>query len=156
MKSHHLVMGGVAMVAIVAITLITAWAKDTSRAERALVTEVGPMLDGPVNLNRSFRVNCASATATNVLVPMDGGSSAYPVPASSIYVAPCEFDNDGGPATCTTQRDVRVGSSAVTINTGFDVGAGGRDGPGISMDAKGAWCAGVGGAQQVDVVVGVK
>lgn len=159
MKFHHLAMLTIGVVAITAIVLSTAWARDTSRAERALATpieSVEPMLSTPISLKKTYRVDCADDTATNVLVPMDGGSASNPIPASSIYVAVCDLDVDGGPSTCTTARNVRVGGSDVHEDVGFELGASGRDGYGVSLDARGAWCAGVAGAQQVDVVVGMQ
>lgn len=156
MKFHHLAMLTIGVVAITAIVLSTAWARDASRAERELATPIEPMLSTPIALKKTYRVNCADDAATNVLVPMDGGSSSNPIPASSIYVAVCDLDVDGGPSTCTTARNVRVGGSDVHEDVGFEIGASGRDGYGVSLDAKGAWCAGVAGTQQVDVIVGTQ
>ncbi len=96
-----------------------------------------------------YRVNCASGAATSLLVPMDGGPVGGIGPVSTIYVAPCEFDIDGG-ATCITTRDVRVGSSDVTAFIGIHLDTG----ESVSLDSKNGFCAGVGGAQQVDVCVG--
>lgn len=155
MKSQHLVMLGMIITAITAITLGAAWGRDKSRAERALVTDVGPAFTTPVTLTKTYRVNCDSAVAANVLVPMDGGSSAYPQVASTILVSPCVFDDDGGPGTCDTQNDIIVGSSDVDVSTGLRVGRSDwADARAYSADAKGAWCLGYGSDQQANVTVG--
>ena len=150
----------VAAVAVVGIGAITTTSmRDRDAAERTLATEldiptegcVEPMLTNPVALKRSFHVNCASVDAgtavTDVLVPMDGGTSGNPMPASTVYVAP----------VASSSVKVRVGSSDVTASTGFQVGTSARDGAGVSMDAKGPIrCKSEGAAQKVDVIVGVQ
>lgn len=120
---------------------------DAVRA-RADTQQVGPMLANPVVIQQDYRVSCGTVdggAATDCAVPMDGGSAANPVKGESWYIAPI----------AGSSVNVRVGTTDVTSSTGFEVGASGRDGAGISMDARGPIrCKSEGAAQQVDVIVG--
>lgn len=109
---------------------------------------IQPLLDTPIVLQQNYRVNCGASTdpaPTDLLVPMDGGVAAYPIVAETVYVAPI----------VGSSVNVRVGNTSVNANLGFNIGASGRDGPGVSMDAKGPLrCQSTGAAQQVDVITG--
>ncbi len=63
-------------------------------------------------------------------------------PVESIYVA-----NDS--ATC-----VRIGGADVASTTGISIGTGCRDGVGMAIDARRAWCLSTSGTVTVDVVGG--
>lgn len=80
-------------------------------------------------------------TCLSTVTPIVGSGASS---AASFYIA-----NDS--ATC-----VRVGGSAVTASKGASIGSGCRDGPGISVDARKAWCISTGGDIAVDVIYGVK
>lgn len=155
MKPHNTVIVVLAMVlvSIVALTLGGAWSRDVDRGARKMADDISPQLANPIALSKCYRVNCDSAVAANVLVPMDGGSAAFPNPANTIYIAPCTFDDDGGPGTCDTQLDITVGSSDISGSTGIRIGPGGVA-PATSLDAKNAYCMGPNGDQQADVCIG--
>lgn len=127
----------VALASLVSITI-------NARTPTGVYSTIGPMLDTPVGIKQDFRVNCGTS-ATDLLVPMDGGTAGYPMPASAVYVAP----------TAGSTVLVRVGTTDVTTSTGFQIGTDARDGVGVSLDAKGPLrCISEGAAQQVDVIVG--
>ncbi len=145
----------VGIAAIIAITYFASPRLDKSPEVRAPTADgewrrddgVGPQLSAPIKLRKSFRILCSSVdagtTTTECGVPVDGGTAGYPIPASSIYIAPA----------AASSVKVRVGSADVTSATGFEVGTGARDGVGVTVDATGCWCKSEGAAQAADVVV---
>lgn len=90
-------------------------------------------LSTPLAMLDDAVVTCG-ATATQI-----GGTA---VRAGSMYIS-------NKSATC-----VRVGGSGVTTSTGAKIGAGCHDGPGISVDAKLAWCVAEAATVDVDVIYG--
>lgn len=172
MKVAHYLLVMVAIVALAAIVVMVASNRD---AARALVTEIDdlPEVDscetwddvvsqrtrepevmapiGAIRIGRQFRVNCASmdgGAATDMLVPMDGGTASIRVDADTIYVAPIS----------TSAVEIRVGLGGdVTSSTGFEVGTSGRDGTGLAIDLTNSakpYCMSTATAVQADVIVG--
>lgn len=119
---------------------------------------------GYIVTGRQYRVSCASMDGglpTMIGVPMDGGSTSQldggqgkVVKGTTFYIAPCT----SGSANCAGTNKIRVGYGAsLTKDTGFEVGASGRDGAGKQVDAAmtaDPRCISEGAAQQADVEVG--
>ena len=108
---------------------------------------VGFALSRPaVALNQSLSelkdmaIACSASTVTPILAAAPQGTTR----ADSMYIANTS-------ATC-----VRVGGSAVTSTTGASIGSGCRDGAGITMDVKKAYCLSTSGTVTVDVIYGVQ
>lgn len=95
-------------------------------------------LSQPLGELRDTEVAC-SASVPTLINGADGLGGV-----SSLYIA-----NDS--ATC-----VRVGGSAVSATTGASIGDGCRDGNGITVDARRAYCLSTSGSITVDVVYGVQ
>lgn len=120
---------------------------------------VSPLLAGALNTGGQWRVLCASmdgGAPTDLMVPTDGGTAGIRVPAEAIYVAPTEGSSVNVHVGFNTTSAGRP-SGAISASTGFIVGTTGRDGVGVSLDAKSGSnpaCLSSGAAQAVDVIAG--
>lgn len=168
---------GVVMCGVVGVYALAQWARlaapehsysctdDPKEVNAATVTSpqgevtVAPLLAGALNTGGQWRVLCASmdgGAPTDLMIPTDGGTAGIRVPAEAIYVAPTEGSSVnvhvGFNATSTGRP-----SGAISASTGFIVGTTGRDGVGVSLDAKSGSnpaCLSSGAAQAVDVIAG--
>lgn len=132
------VVGVFAVVAGLFVTLalvITALKPTVVVDVKALALEVAPLLDSPVSKIDQWEIACSASTATNLL---ENASDIV----ESIYVA-----NDS--TTC-----VRIGGDDVTSSTGASIGDGCRDGAGMAIDTRHAWCLSTSGSVTVDVLGG--
>lgn len=125
----------VGVVAVVALTLITAWAKDGQH---------GVLVDDSVSRGSSWKVSCPTVdggTDVDMLLNVDGGANMGPVTDLTVL------------STSTTC--VRVGlDSTVDSTHGAPVGAGCAGGTSWPTHAKGGRCQSTGAAVVVDVVGG--
>lgn len=168
MKSAIVAVVGFSMLGIVAVFGLMSWARlaapepppctvdvpeeviDNDRPDHE---PIGPRLDTSLANGRTYKVKCASmdgGAVTDLMVPFDGGTAGIRVNANSIYVAPDESSTINVHVGFATQQT----SAALTQSLGFIVGTTGRDGVGVSMDAKGASCISAGAIQEVDVITG--
>ena len=94
-------------------------------------------LDSPLSELKDTTVACSPTAATKI-------AASSTVRAEAMYIS-------NKSATC-----VRVGGSGITASTGAEIGDGCHDGPGISVDAKVAYCFSESGSVTVDVLYGVR